>query len=767
MSRRYRILYLGCLLLFIHGKYINAQADKSAFSLIPYPASIVPGKGFFSITPATVIVEPPGKYFNNESSILNELFTNSFGAPLHRKEKAAGKSIRLVFDASITDPGGYHLRITSQEVTLSAKSPAGMFMAIQTLRQLLPPSVESSNSNKQTILLLPALTIRDAPVFAWRGMHLDVSRHFFPVAYLKKFIDLMALYKLNKFHLHLTDDQGWRIEIKKYPKLTEEGAWRSFNNQDSSCMERAKDNPDFVIDPAHIVQRDGKTMYGGFYTQEEMKDIVAYATARHIDVIPEIDMPGHMMAAINSYKYLSCDGKSAFGELFSIPMCPCLPSTFQFAKDVFTEIMDIFPGKYIHIGGDEVDRIFWEKSEACQALMAKEGMKSTAELQSYFIRTMERFFNDHGRTLIGWDEILEGGISKTAAITYWRIWVPKAPIDAVKNGNKVVMASLNPLYFSQQPDKNSLHNVYGYNPLPEGLTTSEAKNIMGAQGNLWTEQVPSEKRADYLLMPAMTALAEVLWTRKKNYRSYLKRLNNHYTRLDRLQVNYRLPDLPVLENYAFSDKTTLRIDRPLNNLVIRYTTDSTVPNTQSNLLAGALQIDQPQHLRLAAFKTDGTRGDIYGVNFKKESYAEPVAVSATKEGLMCSWYKTAFKGAAYIPTDKPDGITAVPNVVVPKDAEAPVFALRYKGYINVPEEGVYTFYLTSDDGAVLRIANREVVNNDGMHAPREKNGQVVLKKGLHPITIDFVEGGGGYTLKLQYSKEGNEPKNIPDNWFRN
>ncbi|MDP4261728.1 MAG: family 20 glycosylhydrolase [Bacteroidota bacterium] len=756
-----------CWLLFTCNGAANAQQDVIQYPLIPYPANLASGQGHFIVTPATVILVPADHLFKNEAGILSELFAPGFGRPLKQSTNTKGSAIRLIYDTSVTAPEGYHLSITNRQVTLSAKSPAGMFMAIQTIRQLLPASVEKKNGPLQKSFSLPAVTIKDEPAYAWRGMHLDVSRHFFSVAYLKKLIDLMALYKFNKLHLHLTDDQGWRIEIKKYPRLTEEGAWRTFNKQDSACMERSKDNPDFIIDASHIIHKNGKILYGGYYTQQEMKEVVAYAAARHIDIIPEIDMPGHMMAAINAYNYLSCNGKSAFGELFSIPVCPCLPTTFEFAKDVFTEIMDIFPGQYIHIGGDEVDRSFWAKSDECKALMAKEGLKTTAELQSYFIRKMEEFFREKGRTLIGWDEILEGGISKTAVIMYWRTWVPKAPVMAAKNGNKVIMTPGNPLYFNEQPDKNSLPAVYHYDPVPAGLTEDEAKNITGAQANLWSEQIPSEKRADYMIMPRMTALAERLWTHRNDYKFYLQRLMVHYTRLDLLQVNYRLPDLPLLENYAFTDKDTLSIEKPLHNLTIRYTQDNTQPDTRSSVLTEPLVISQSQTIRLAAFRANGERGDVYSLHYRKESLAEAEPVAAANAGLICNWYKQFFKNTTLIPNDKPDGFANVPGIIVPKEAEAPSFALQYRGYINVPEDGIYSFYLTSDDGAVLRIAGREVVNNDGMHAPREKNGQVALKKGLHSIALDFIEGGGGYTLKLQYSKNGSEPQEIPAEWFKN
>lgn len=755
-----------CIFLLISSS-IKAQQKENKYPLIPYPTSLIAGAGYFSITSSTTIIAPP-KLFKNEAEILAELFTNSFGKPVKQGTKAKGNAIKLVYDARIKASEGYRLSITPQQVILSASTPAGMFMAIQTIRQLLPNSIERPNSFLQKKLTLPAVEILDEPAYAWRGMHLDVSRHFFSIDYLKKMLDLMAFYKFNKFHLHLTDDQGWRIEIKKYPKLTEEGAWRTFNNQDSACMKLSKENPDFIIDPSHIIQKDGKTLYGGFYTQKQMKELVVYAAERHIDIIPEIDMPGHMMAAIDAYNYLSCDGKSAFGELFSIPICPCLPATYQFAEDVYTEIMDIFPGKYIHIGGDEVERSFWAKSDACKELMAKEGLKNTAELQSYFIHKMEAFFNSKGRELIGWDEVLEGGISKTALIMYWRTWVPKAPVEAAKNGNKVIMTPGEPLYFSTYPDKNSLSNVYHFNPIPEGLTASAAKGIIGAQGSIWTETIPSERRAEYIMMPRMSALAEVVWTGKKDYPSFLKRLDEQYARLDLMKINYRLPDLQgLLDHYVFTDKALLKVDKPLNNLKIRYTEDSTLPTVNSKELVQPLTINQSEYIRLAAFKPDGTRGDIYDVTYQKQNFAESQKISTTQPGLICSWYNGSFKSTLFIPDGKPKGEINVSDIVVPKEAKSPSFGLKYRGYIDVPETGVYSFYLGSDDGSTLRIADRDVVENDGLHSFKEKNGQVALKKGLHKLELNFIEGGGGYKLKLQYSLNDSLPKDIPAVWLRN
>jgi hexosaminidase len=400
--------------------------------------------------------------------------------------------------------------------------------------------------------------------------------------------------------------------------------------------------------------------------------------------------------------------------------------------------------------------------------MAKEGLKSSAELQSFFIRKMEDLFKSKGKKLIGWDEILEGGVSKTATIMYWRTWVPKAPITAVKNGNNVVMAPGDPLYFNRQPGKNSIPEVYYFNAIPKGLTKTEAKNILGAQANLWTELVPSEKRADYMIMPRLTALAERLWTNPADkYKSYLERLGSHYERLDRLKVHYRLPDLPVVERYVFTDRATLVVKKPLNNLTIRYSMDSTLPVMSSTVLEGPLVINRPRLIRLAAFRPDGSRGDVYDLHYAKQEFAQPVKVAKVKDGLICYWYKGGFENTTKIPEDNANGNRIVPGIIVPKEAETPSFALKYRGLINIPEQGIYSFYLTSDDGSVLRIADREVVNNDGLHSSQEKSGQAALKKGFHKIELDFIEGGGGYTLKLQYSKNGQEPKDIPAGWFKN
>jgi hexosaminidase len=765
MRRKYKIFHLVILILLVAGAPVFSQgiAATQQLALIPYPKSVERGVGKFIIHPYTSIVAD--SLFKNEVNQLNLLLRAGLGKALKFSNPGASGTILLKMDQSIQAEEGYRLEVSVSKVVILAKTPIGMFRAVETLRQLLPVNGESKIVLKQ--LALPVVKIEDEPAYAWRGMHLDVARHFFSIDYLKRFIDRLALYKFNKFHLHLTDDQGWRIEIKKYPKLTELGAWRTFNNHDTVCMERAKENPDFIIDPAHIIHKNGKKLYGGFYTQKELKDLVAYAAARHIDIIPEVDMPGHMMAAINAYPFLTCNGKSNWGELFSTPICPCNEATYTFAENVYKEIMDIFPSKYLHIGGDEVDRSDWAKSESCKSLMAREGIKDLPALQSYFIHRMERFFNKNGRKLIGWDEILEGGISPTAIIMYWRGWKPEAPALAAKNGNKVIMTPGNPLYFDNQPDQNSLSDVYHYHPISKELTPEEARSIIGAQANTWTEYIPSEKRADYMIMPRMTALAEALWTSNPTYyRDYLIRLQSQYIRWDVLKINYRLPDLPgLIEENVFVNQDTLFVKAPLPGINIHYSTDGTLPQRTSKVLSEPLLIKNPQTIKLAAFLKKGTRGDIYSLNYKQQSLAIPVAKDNLKPGLEGMIYKGSFKSALNLPA-RADSVFVTGEIVVPASVTAPAFGLKYKGYIDVPVDGVYSFFLTCDDGGILEIADRMVVDNDGLHAPREKSGQVALQKGLQHFMLNFIEGGGGFTLKLNYSINGSTLQEVPSSWFK-
>jgi hexosaminidase len=382
---------------------------------------------------------------------------------------------------------------------------------------------------------------------------------------------------------------------------------------------------------------------------------------------------------------------------------------------------------------------------------------------------MEKFFNSKGRKLIGWDEIIEGGISPTAIVMYWRSWVPDAPVKAAKNGNTVIMAPGEPLYFDNQPDQYSVSKVYHFNPVPASLNAHEAKAIIGAQAQLWSEGIPSENRADYMYMPRMLPLAELLWTNNQaDYSTFTERLEQQYNRLDELNVHYRLPDLPgIITENVFTSTDTLSIKKPMPDMRIFYTKDNTLPTTSCMELKTPLIINQTETIRLAAFTPNGLRGDIYTLNYKKQDFAEAVNLTGAKPGLVCNYYKAFFKQTSLISSAKPDSAFNTDVIAVPATVKAPSFAITYRGYIDIPADGVYSFYLTCDDGGVLRIADRVAVDNDGLHSAIEKNGQVALRKGLQPFALDFIEGGGGFTLKLKYSVNGSEPKEIPSSWFKN
>ena len=442
-------------------------------------------------------------------------------------------TLRLSGGTTEANVEGYRMDVTSSAVDISAHTPAGLFYGLQTLRQLLPVNSEDWS--------MPAVVIKDVPRFRYRGMHLDVGRHFFPVTFIKKYIDLLALYKMNTFHWHLTEDQGWRIEIKKYPKLTEIGAYRQETVLGKN-FER--------FDRPYI--GDGKP-HGGFYTQDEVREVVAYARARYIDVIPEIEMPGHATAALAAYPQYACtDGPFAVPTtwgIFEDIYCP-KEETFQFLEDVLTEVIALFPSTYIHIGGDEAPKTRWEESEVAQQVIAREGLANEEELQSYFIRRIESFLQQHGRRLIGWDEILEGGLAPQATVMSWRGM--DGGIEAARQGHDVIMTPTSHTYFDYyQADPEAeplairglttLKKVYDFEPVPSVLSLDEAAHILGAQGNVWTEYMATTDYVEYMVFPRMLALSEVVWSPKnaRNWESFSRRLPYQLQHLDKLGVNYR------------------------------------------------------------------------------------------------------------------------------------------------------------------------------------------------------------------------------------
>jgi hexosaminidase len=498
---------------------------------------------------------------------------------------------------------GYRLTVTSNQITIIANTPRGAFYALQSLYQLMPSDIFSPVLLKRKInWRVTAVDIEDKPRFGYRGVHLDVSRHFQSVAFVKKYIDLMAMHKMNTFHWHLTDDQGWRIEIKKHPKLTEIGSKRS-----QTVVGHNNDTP----------KRFDGVPHGGFYTQEQIKEVVAYAATRYVTVVPEIEMPGHALAALAAYPELSCDPSktyqvaTTFG-VFNDVFCPT-DKTFAFLQDVLTEVIDLFPSKNIHIGGDECPKDAWKNSGFCQDLIKKESLKDEHELQSYFIRRIEKFLNAKGRNIIGWDEILEGGLAPNATVMSWR--GIEGGIAAAKENHNVIMTPGSHCYFDYyQADPETeplaigglltLQTVYGYEPIPEALSEEQGKYILGAQANVWTEYLKTPSQIEYMVFPRLCALAEVVWSPKKarNYDDFITRLQEHFKRLDALKVNAAKRILDVKMTFKNEGGPSVFLTDLSQNSQIRYTTDNSEPKITSNLYTKPLLLNDVTTVKATAFQ---------------------------------------------------------------------------------------------------------------------------------------------------------------------
>ncbi len=518
--------------------------ENETISIIPKPQTLQLLKGRFNLNNKTIaLLDTSDVLVKNAAQIFIEQLRRADGLRLkivHRTADETGKipdnSILFEQNENLAKEG-YELNISSNNITLSYSTPSGAFYATQTLLQIFPTSVFRKNLKKKLGWSLPCLRIKDAPRYAYRGLHLDVCRHFFDIVFVKKYLDAMALHKFNTFHWHLTDDQGWRIEIKQYPKLTTVGSQRSET---------------LIGAYAQQPQRYDAMPYGGFYTQAQIRDIVAYAAVRGITVVPEIEMPGHASAAIAAYPELSCDTAKSYAVatkwgIFEDVFCPS-DYTFAFLQDVLSEVMALFPSKYIHIGGDECPKTAWKKSAFCQQLIREKGLKDENELQSYFIQRIERFVNAQGRSIIGWDEILEGGLAPNATVMSWR--GIKGGIAAARQGHDVVMTPGTHCYFDHyQADADQeplaiggftpIEKVYAYQPTPDSLSETEAKHILGAQGNVWTEYMTQTDYVEYMVYPRAAALAEVLWTTQagRNFEDFTNRLDVHFRRLDALDIH--------------------------------------------------------------------------------------------------------------------------------------------------------------------------------------------------------------------------------------
>lgn len=588
------------------------SAEKKDLNLIPYPVEVKQGDGFFDLS------------LNQEHAIMkgdaNDALVDYLVKAVQTEKglkltSCVQGKIKFEINSNLNLPKeGYQLVASSKGVTITAAEKAGLFYGMQTLRQL----IQIDDQGKATI---PAVEIRDYPRFAWRGMHFDVSRHIFTVDEIKQLLDYLAMNKINTFHWHLVDDQGWRLEIKKYPKLTEIGAWRS--------------KVGFEANQEKGLNTDDEQPYGGFYTQEQVKDIVAYAAERHITIVPEIELPGHSAAALVAYPEYYCDNAGDL-EIWTQAgvsagvYCAGKESTFQFLEDVLTETMELFPSEYIHIGGDETPKDTWLACPDCKKRMKAVGAHDEHELQSYFVSRIEKFLSKNGRRLIGWDEILDGGLAPNAAVMSWR--GVAGGVKAAQAGHDVVMTPMFPYYFNHVQNHNpkspghpgirNLRDVYTFPTIPADISEENRKHIIGVQANMWTEYIPKFEHVEYNLFPRLFAISEVAWSPEiKSWENFYNRVQAQFPVLDKWGVNYGEISyhvgINVQPNYTSnSAEIEFIAERPQP---IYYTTDGSEPTKDSQVYSGPFTLTQNAHLKACQFKPDGTTTNISEkeINFHK------------------------------------------------------------------------------------------------------------------------------------------------------
>ncbi|NOW95285.1 family 20 glycosylhydrolase [Mucilaginibacter sp. SG564] len=725
---KFLLTIFSCLILTSQVK-AQTPTDDPHLGIIPAPASITKSQGTFVFSQLTQIkadnIKDRNVAFLKDFLLNSRHFNNKLSKYNPKVKSTKGTTLVLTAKGSAALPKeGYKLTITPHRIIIIGKD-AGMFYGIQTLMQLFP--VETSGTEK-----FNCVTIEDSPRFGYRGMMLDVSRHFFTVPQVKKVIELMAAYKLNNFHWHLVDGQGWRIEIKKYPKLTQVGAYRLQTSFGSN-----RDWPDSLS-------------YGGFYTQDDIRDVVKFAAQRYINVIPEIEMPAHSEAALRAYPELRCespaDSKIPARDINNI-YCPT-EETFTFLENVLTEVMALFPSKYIHIGGDEAGKQPWKESAFCQALIKEKGLKDEHELQSYFIQRIEKFLNSKGRSIIGWDEILEGGLAPNATVMSWT--GEAGGIAAAHQKHNVIMTPQTTgnyfdHYQSGSPQEPvsfgryaALDETYNYDPVSKELTADEQKYVIGTQGNLWTEYVPTVAKLQYQILPRLFALSEVAWSLPKNkdYTNFSEvRLAKHFARLEAMHYNYRVPTaLPVIDTMVFGDKFTFAPKSVVPGARIFITYNGRDPlDTDWEYSSPVTIIVPPNEKR--EFKTrvitpTGRRSIATRILMYNRALMPAANYTANKPGLSYKLIKSKFTTPEQLDyASAPDSaVTDRLNAETFKK-DNPNFGAVYSGYINIPADGAYNFSTASYTDTQVFIDGEKIT---------ESEPALLLAKGFHIIKVKYI-----------------------------
>lgn len=722
-----------------------ALAQPSDLGIVPMPVS-VQSNGSKSIFEIPIKLYTSDQALALAAEMLVESLALTHDVKAELTDDPTSASVLLTLNPSAEGNNeAYILTSEAAGVTIRGDT-AGVFYGLQTLIQLISKDPEGSHVS------IPNVKIDDRPRFAWRGMHLDVVRHFRSVEFVKRYIDLMSRFKMNTLHWHLTDDQGWRIEIKAYPKLTEVGAWRK------ETMVAKNFNP-YVGDGIP---------HGGFYIQDEIREVVAYAADRHITIVPEIEMPGHAVAALAAYPELACTSgpfevATTWG-VFEDVFCPT-ETTFEFLQTVLDEVIALFPSRYIHIGGDEVPKVRWQESDEAQAVMRREGLSNEEELQSWFIQRIERYLNSKGRLIIGWDEILEGGLAQNAAVMSWR--GESGGIEAANHGNNAVMTPSFVLYFDHYQSNSGneplaigglspLEKVYAYEPIPASLDSGLEHHVLGAQANIWTEYIKTEDHVEYMAFPRLMALAERVWSPEnvRDFADFQLRLKPQYRLLDRMDVNYRIPDPIGFEPIAtLADEALVELEAAHDGGCLQYTLDGTEPaedaychpsfSQRIPLMEGAIAT-----VKVVSVTSTGRRSDVRELEVKHLMMMPGLQRSNQSPGLERKLYMTSINRCSALDPSYEHTVDVVDGPSLPTDVSGR-YAQVLAGYMEIPFDGIYTLSLTSDDGSVLWVDNFVEIDHDGYHSAATKSTKLALEYGLHPIRICHFEGGGGAMLRLQ------------------
>lgn len=720
----------------------EVKSYNQGINIIPTPQSLVQHDGFFRLGSNTAIAAA-----SPEAKTVAEFFAAKMRTATGLNIQVAEKgNIQLSVDPSldVANDEGYTLDVTKDGAVVVAKTAQGLFYGMQSFLQLLSAEIESPSKVNGIAWQAPAVSIKDAPRFGYRGIMLDPCRHFMPVENVKKYLDVLSLFKMNRMHWHLTDDQGWRIEIKKYPKLTEIASKR--------------------------IDGEG-TEHSGYYTQEEIKEIVKYAADRFITVVPELELPGHEMAAIAAYPNLSCKGEQGTPRVIwgveDIVMCPGKEDMFTFLQDVIDEMVPLFPSEYFHIGGDECPKISWKNCPLCQKRIKEEGLKADSKhsaeerLQSYVIQRMEKYLATKGKKIIGWDEILEGGLAPSATVMSWR--GEDGGIAAALMDHTVIMTpGGNGMYLDAYQGDSKIEPVtiggytllektYSYDPIPDTLVAMGKSNyILGVQGNTWSEYMYDEAKRDYMVFPRILAVAEIGWTNldRKDYKDFERRIENAYVRLDGHAINYHIPQ-PEQPNgscnfVAFTDKASLefKTTRPIKMV---YTLDGSEPTPASTAYTAPIEITETTTLKIASVLPSGKMSPIRTIQVEKQSLAPAKEVAKTTPGLNMEvtdgmYLNVKELEAAQKETKKSviKDLKEIRSVVKTSESMRGVnqYAAVATGYVNIPEDGVY--FISSDLEEVW-IDGKLLVNNGGeVKRFSRHDSSVALAKGLHEIKAVFL-----------------------------